>query len=101
MSYSQLLSQICDQTYKMLEFAQSRQWEELIETEGLRSQSLDKLTALQPEPTQESAIQEKLKEILEINGLIASLSVQEKNSTVAEFLKVKNNKKAASEYSRY
>ena len=100
-AYSQVLTEICDQTYKMLEMAQCKQWPELIEAESSRRELLQKLEMYNPASETEPDLENKLQEIIDINNLIAKLSDQERGNQLDDFKQIKNSKKATEAYSKF
>lgn len=101
MSYSVVLSEIYDQTLKMLELAQSSCWDELIEAEQKREQLLNKLVMFSPEEKSQNDDKKKLQEIIELNKVITSISLQEKSENLKSFKNTKQSRKAKLEYQRY
>lgn len=101
MSYYKVLSQIYDCTYKMLELAQSKLWPELIDEENKRAALIENLKLYNPETESEKETEKKLKEIIDINHLITSLSIKEKDACLNSFNQSKVSKKATAEYTRY
>ncbi|MDX1812633.1 MAG: flagellar protein FliT [Gammaproteobacteria bacterium] len=101
MTYSNVLSEIGNCTYKMLELAQEKQWEDLAAAENNRQKLLESLSQLTPEIELVPDIEKKLNEILEINRLITLLSIQEKDNCMQDVRKMNVSKQARQAYVSY
>ncbi len=101
MTYAQVVSQVHKLTFEMLGYAQSADWEKLLEVEQQRAEWLEKMRLCRPENDSENEIGKKLAETIEANYLIETLGNIEKNNCLNNLKQSKISKKAAQEYARY
>ncbi len=98
MSYKQILTQISDVTYQMLELAQTGQWNALINRERDRQRLLSELAEHRPDPADEKVSAKLLAEVIEINSIITDLSNSEKMLSLEKYQQSRKSKKATMEY---
>ena len=101
MKYEQTLADIGDATFKMLELAQTKQWDALAATENKRSELFATLDGLIPLSHNVETIKNQLNEILEINKLITTLASRERLDCKADVQQIKLSQKACKAYIGY
>lgn len=101
MQYEQVLSDIGEATFKMLELAQTKQWDDVAVLENKRTNLFTLLEELCPSLNNDATNRKQLIDVIEINKLIITLARQEKQECQAEVQHIKRCEKAQKAYAGF